>query len=64
MDPKNIITNLVTDFIFISGLPGLRRGLVKLHQQQDGVTMDPENIVTAPGSKQLIYLIMAVSSGG
>ncbi|KAK4307444.1 hypothetical protein Pmani_020793 [Petrolisthes manimaculis] len=45
------------------GIPELREELVKFHGKYDDVSLDVDNFVVAPGSKELIYLIMATFSG-
>lgn len=47
----------------MQGLPSLRKSLADLHHREDGLTLDPNAMIVGPGSKELIYLTMAVSTG-
>ena len=46
------------------GIPELRRAICAFHQRYDGLDLLQEGMVVGPGSKELIYLIMAVFNGG
>ena len=51
------------DYLPVAGLPDLRKAIAKLHKEWEGVTLNEEGLVVGPGSKELIYLTMAVFSG-
>ena len=51
------------DYLPVAGLPDLRKAIVKFHKEWEGVTLNEEGLVVGPGSKELIYLTMAVFSG-
>ena len=46
------------------GIPELRQAICHFHQRYDSLTFDPEQVLVAPGSKELIYLTMSVFNGG
>ncbi|GFO06646.1 aspartate aminotransferase-like [Plakobranchus ocellatus] len=50
-------------YLHVQGLPALRKGICDFHRHYDHVTFDPEDIVVAPGSKELILLVMTVFNG-
>ena len=47
----------------MAGLPDLRKAIVAFHKEWEGVTLNEDGLVVGPGSKELIYLTMAVFSG-
>ncbi|CAG0889768.1 unnamed protein product [Cyprideis torosa] len=47
----------------VAGLESLRRGISWLHEKQEGLYLDPKDIVVGPGLKQLIFLIVHCFSG-
>lgn len=51
------------EYLSIKGLLSLRQGIVKLNELEYGLELNPDNLIVAPGSKQLIYLIMVVFNG-
>ena len=51
------------DYLPVAGLPDLRKAIAKFHKEWEGVTLNEEGLVVGPGSKELIYLTMAVFSG-
>nr|KAG5692248.1 hypothetical protein BaRGS_011748 [Batillaria attramentaria] len=46
-----------------SGLPELRRSICHFHEKYDDVIFDPDHVIVAPGSKELIFLLLNVFSG-
>jgi len=53
----------VNDYLSVAGDLGLRNEICAFHAEYDGLTLTPENIIVAPGSKSLIYLALAVYGG-
>merc|ERR1711971_1531546 len=51
------------DYLPVAGLPDLRKAIVAFHAEWEGVTLNEGGLVVGPGSKELIYLTMAVFSG-
>ena len=51
------------DYLPVAGLPDLRKAIVAFHKEWEGVTLNEDGLVVGPGSKELIYLTMAVFSG-
>ena len=45
------------------GLKELCQGIANFHRHFEGVDIDPSTLVTAPGTKELIYLVMRVFNG-
>ena len=56
-------TGSCNDYLNVAGLPELRKAIADFHKTWDQVDLDPEAMVVAPGSKELIYLTMAVFRG-
>jgi len=56
-------TASVNDYLNVSGLLQLRKAVVDFHQEWDQVDLDIDSLVVGPGSKELIYLTMAVWGG-
>ncbi|KAK3760442.1 hypothetical protein RRG08_065168 [Elysia crispata] len=50
-------------YLNVQGLTELRKGICTFHQHYDHVTFDPDDVIVAPGSKQLILLLMTVFGG-
>ena len=48
----------------LAGILELRQGICDLHQRHDKLTLDPSQVVVAPGTKELIYLLMSIFNGG
>ena len=46
-------------YLPVQGLLSLREAVVGFHRQQDGVDWQPERVLIGPGSKLLIYAVMA-----
>ena len=44
----------------MAGLPELNTAIVAFHKEWDGVELEEEGLVVGPGSKELIFLTMAV----
>ena len=42
----------------VQGLPALREAVSAFHKEVDGLSYDPDNILVAPGSKNLLYSAM------
>ena len=53
----------INAYLNVSGLPELRREIVEFHREWDSVCLDLEGLVVGPGSKELIYLCLAVFRG-
>jgi len=53
----------VHDYLSVAGDLELRREICKFHKEQDDIDLDPDNLIVAPGSKSLIYLVMTVFRG-
>ena len=53
----------VNAYLNVSGLPELRREIVEFHREWDSVELEAEGLVVGPGSKELIYLCLAVFRG-
>ena len=50
-------------FLFTLGTMELREALAAFHRKYDGLDLDKNNFIPAPGSKELIYLIMNIFNG-
>ncbi|XP_077865758.1 aspartate aminotransferase-like [Saccoglossus kowalevskii] len=51
-------------YLPVQGLPELRSKICEFHRKLDGLThLKPDNVIIAPGSKELIYLLLAVFNG-
>ncbi|SEI55134.1 aspartate aminotransferase/hypothetical protein [Allopseudospirillum japonicum] len=46
-------------YLPVQGLPALRAQVAEFHRQQDQVTWDAQGVVIGPGSKLLIYAVLA-----
>lgn len=62
--PQPIIDSLkdnahVHDYLPVKGLFELREAVAKFHHDEQGLEFKPDNILIGPGSKQLIYSILA-----
>ncbi|XP_065174575.1 aspartate aminotransferase-like isoform X1 [Sycon ciliatum] len=53
----------VTQYEPVRGIRPLREAIVKYHAAQDELEFDPDNMIVGPGSKELIFLLMAVFDG-
>ena len=51
------------DYLPVAGLPQLRKAIVAFHKEWEKVELNEDGLVVGPGSKELIYLTMAVFSG-
>ena len=56
-------TAAINAYLNVSGLPELRREIVEFHREWDSVELEEESLVVGPGSKELIYLCLAVFRG-
>src|ERR1700722_1514940 len=64
LPPKAVIEALKAnahrkDYSPVAGIPELRKAVAEFHRNLDGIDVKPENILIAPGSKILIYAVMA-----
>jgi aspartate aminotransferase len=50
-------------YLAVQGIRELRQGICTFHRHYDNITFDPDNIIVAPGSKELILLLMLVFNG-
>lgn len=50
-------------YLQVEGLPQLRRAVARFHHANDGVTIQPENVLIGPGSKELLFLANLVFYG-
>ncbi|KAL5010391.1 hypothetical protein ScPMuIL_012696 [Solemya velum] len=50
-------------YLPVAGLPELREEICSFHERHDGVKFNPENVIVAPGSKELIFLALHVFNG-
>jgi aspartate aminotransferase len=62
--PQSVIERLqsaahLKDYSPVQGIPELREAVAHFHRQWDRVSIDAEDILIAPGSKILIYAVMA-----
>lgn len=53
----------VNDYLSVAGLLELRQEIVEFHKEWDDVSLSIDNLIVGPGSKELIYLTMAVFKG-
>ena len=51
------------DYLPVAGLPELLAGVAAFHREWDGVSLQEDGLVVGPGSKELIYLTLAVYRG-
>ncbi|KAK6985606.1 aspartate aminotransferase [Biomphalaria glabrata] len=51
------------DYLPVQGLATLRKGICEFHKVYDDLTFDPDDVIVAPGSKELIFLLMTVFNG-
>jgi aspartate aminotransferase len=47
------------DYSPVQGIPELREAVARFHRQLDGVNVEAEDVLIAPGSKILLYAVMA-----
>src|SRR5689334_3286852 len=47
------------DYSPVQGIPALREAVAEFHRKLDGIDAKAENVLIAPGSKILIYAILA-----
>ncbi|XP_013399621.1 uncharacterized protein LOC106165806 [Lingula anatina] len=52
-----------TAYLATQGIAELRKGISRFHSRHDDLDIDPDNIVVAPGSKELIFLLMSIFNG-
>ncbi|XP_042212670.1 aspartate aminotransferase-like isoform X2 [Homarus americanus] len=53
----------VHDYLPMVGIPELREELVKFHARYDNLSLSSDNFTVGPGSKELIFLVMATFNG-
>lgn len=64
LPPQPVIERLQSaahqkDYSPVAGIPELREAVARFHRQLDGVDIEPEDVLIAPGSKILLYAVMA-----
>lgn len=64
LPPQHVIDALKTnahrkDYSPVQGIPSLREAVAEFHRQIDGIEVSAENVLIAPGSKILIYAVLA-----
>lgn len=64
LPPAHVIQSLKDhahhkEYINVQGLPKLRSAIAAFHSEVDGLSLTPEQILVAPGSKILIFAVMA-----
>jgi aspartate aminotransferase len=63
--PPQSVINIVKEeahrkeYMSVQGLPELREAVATFHAEVDGIETDPDYVVIGPGSKMLIYMVMA-----
>ncbi|XP_046355560.2 aspartate aminotransferase-like isoform X2 [Haliotis rufescens] len=51
-------------YLPVQGIPELRQGICNFHARYDSLgSLDPNNVIVGPGSKELIYLLLNVFNG-
>jgi len=53
----------INDYLSVAGLLELREEIVEFHKEWDGASLSVDSLIVGPGSKELIYLTMAVFKG-
>ncbi|KAF2364126.1 Aminotransferase class I/classII, partial [Trinorchestia longiramus] len=51
-----------TEYLPVRGLAALRREIINFHSSEDGFKLSTDHLIVGPGSKELLYLTMAVSN--
>jgi len=51
------------DYLSVAGLMQLREQIVEFHREWDQVELSVDNLIVGPGSKELIFLTMAIFRG-
>ncbi|MBD3258645.1 aminotransferase class I/II-fold pyridoxal phosphate-dependent enzyme, partial [candidate division GN15 bacterium] len=51
------------DYLPAKGHPVLQDAVVEFHRRQDGVELNPRNVIIGPGSKELMFLLQLVYYG-
>jgi aspartate aminotransferase len=64
LPPKNVIDCLASfsarkEYVDVQGIKPLREAIAKFHNHYDKLNIKEENIIVGPGSKMLIYAILA-----
>lgn len=64
LPPQPVIERLqsaahLKDYSPVQGIPELREAVARFHRKMDGVNIKGENVLIAPGSKILIYAVLA-----
>jgi aspartate aminotransferase len=64
LPPQPVIERLqsaahLKDYSPVAGIPELREAVARFHRQLDGVNIEAEDVLIAPGSKILLYAVMA-----
>ncbi len=66
--PESVVAALQTharekDYLPVRGLPELRAAVANYHNRQTGLSYAPEDVLIAPGSKELLYILQLVFNG-
>src|SRR6202000_735470 len=62
--PQSVIERLqasahLKDYSPVQGIPELREAVASFHRQIDRIDLDAQDVLIAPGSKILLYAVMA-----
>ncbi len=66
--PRQVVESLrlhasEKDYLPVEGLPALREAVSRYHRRQEGVNVQPENVLVGPGSKELLFLVQLTFFG-
>jgi len=53
----------INDYLSVAGIEELRVEICRMHKDWDNLSLDPDRLIVAPGSKSLLHLVMAVYGG-
>lgn len=51
------------DYLPMTGIPELRKAICEFHREYDALELSPDGVIVGPGSKELIFLLLAVFNG-
>jgi aspartate aminotransferase len=51
------------DYLPVRGLPALREAVAEYHRRRQGIVAGPDDVLVAPGSKELMFLLQVVFDG-